>query len=168
MLLGATPDVRIDLGAAGVVVRPIRIGREGIRIEVVGNVDTQVGVGVLEPGAADIGVLVEDGVRDARLLEPNRRAEAAEAGADDADVEFVESARGGRVLPDESPRVVSVEIRFFDHELHVLGLDLLPGAEVHDAVQQGAFDRPTVERCAPIDHAEYFDGDGSDLVGFAR
>ncbi len=64
----------------------------------VGDVDPEVGVGVLEPRAADVGVLLEHRVRDARLLETNRRTQTAETRTDDRDAESLQRGRSaGRV-----------------------------------------------------------------------
>ena len=48
----------------------------------------QPGIGVLEPGAADVGVLLDDGERDAGFLEPDGRQQPGHAGADDHHVEL--------------------------------------------------------------------------------
>ena len=102
VLLRAARDVVEELVLARVVVRPVGVGPERVRVEVVGHVDPQVGVGVLEPRAADVGVLVEHRVRDPGLLEADRRAQAAEAGADDAHAEARERARRRGARPTRS------------------------------------------------------------------
>ena len=49
----------------------------------VGDVDPAAGVDVVEPGAADVGVLLEDGEVDAGLAEAVGGDDARHAGADD-------------------------------------------------------------------------------------
>ena len=66
-----------------IMLRPVVIRLEGIGIEVVRVVDAAAGIGVLEPGAAHIAVLVHDRERDACLLEPDRGQHAGHARADD-------------------------------------------------------------------------------------
>ena len=58
--------------------------RERERVELARDVAGRAGVGVVAPGAADVGALLDDDeVGLAVLLELDRGAEAGEAGADD-------------------------------------------------------------------------------------
>ena len=60
-------EVRLDLGAGRVAVAPLGIEREGVAVEVRGDVAGDAGVGVLPPGAAQpVGLLVDGEVVDAR------------------------------------------------------------------------------------------------------
>ncbi len=76
-------NVRLDLVAGRVVLRPLGVRRERVRVEEVGDVDPQTGVVVLPPGPADGRVLVEDRVADPQPAQPNRHGDPGEAGPDD-------------------------------------------------------------------------------------
>ena len=92
------------------------------------------GIPVLPPGAADVGVLLDDGEGDAGALQLDRRVEAAEPAADDDHVERLEPLRRRRGLPVEpaSPRV---DGELLDPELHVL-VGELEGARQAEAGRQ--------------------------------
>ena len=59
--------------------------RERVGVEVARGVDTRAGIGVLQPGAADVGVLLQHHVVDARLGQPDRGEHSRDPGADDHD-----------------------------------------------------------------------------------
>src|SRR5690606_6595438 len=64
--------------------RPVRIGREGVRVQMRGHVAGRAGVGVVAPGAADIVAALEHQIIGAPLLlKRDRQAEAGEPAADD-------------------------------------------------------------------------------------
>jgi len=66
-------EVRLQFGLLGEEVRPL-IGRlEAVAIKVVSDIDAGARIGVLPPGPADAFVLLDDGERDARLLQSNAR-----------------------------------------------------------------------------------------------
>src|SRR4029078_2047850 len=72
-----------DLWLPGEAVRPAGIRRERERVQVRGDVAGAPGIGVVPPGAPHRGAPPqEDEVGDARLPEPDARAEPAEASAD--------------------------------------------------------------------------------------
>jgi hypothetical protein len=95
--LGVEPGVREDpeaLGAAAQVVEdlvahrvgavPVRVARERERVQVRRDVALAAGIAVGPPGAAHVAAALDDDeVLRALLLQPDRHAEAAEAGADD-------------------------------------------------------------------------------------
>src|SRR5690606_27567550 len=84
VLLGHRADVGLDLALPGERTRPVRIGREGVRVQMRGHVAGRAGVGVVAPGAADIVAALEHQIIGAPLLlQPDRQAEAGEPAADD-------------------------------------------------------------------------------------
>jgi hypothetical protein len=86
---GAEEDVSVRV-APGEEARPVRIRLERVRVEVVRDVDAQIGEVVLVPGPADVVVLLEDRERDPGLLESGSPRTAAEPRADDPDAKRVE------------------------------------------------------------------------------
>ena len=129
-------DVVPQLVALGEEGRPVGVGLERVRVEVVRDVDPQVGEAVLVPRPADRVVLLVDRVRDPELLEPDRRADAPEAGADDADGELREHVGRRRERPREVAGVAAVEVAFVAGERDVRTGDVLAGAEPHDVEQE--------------------------------
>jgi hypothetical protein len=78
-------EVRLQLGLLGEVLRPV-VGRlEAVAVEMIPDVDARARIGVLPPGSAHSGVLLDDGVGNARLLHPDRGEEAGLAASDDDD-----------------------------------------------------------------------------------
>ena len=109
-------EVRLQLGLFGEEVRPL-IGRlEAVAVEVVADVDPRAGIGVLVPGPADAGVLLDDRERDAGLLEPDARQQSRLPAADDDDREVV----GGRAPRPHEPCVAAVELHLLEQHRHVL------------------------------------------------
>ena len=92
----------------GEVERPVVALRERVAVVVVRVVDPAARIRVLEPGAADVGVLLDDHVVDAGLREPVRGEEARHARADDDDAEV---GVGGEVglAPLRAAPVVAAE-----------------------------------------------------------
>ena len=110
VLLDDRVEVAAQLVALGEERGPVGVGNERVRVEVVGHVDPEVGEAVLVPGAPDRVVLLVDREGDAELLQPDRRAESAEAGADDADMEPFQRFGVGRDVPRRAPGVTAVEV----------------------------------------------------------
>ena len=108
-------EVVVQLGLGRVGLRPVVALRERVAVVVVRDVDPAARVGVLEPGAADVGVLLEHRTDDAGLLEPVRGGDAGHAGADDRDAEVaaggelgpVHAGPGGRCRGASSSRTIS-------------------------------------------------------------
>ena len=75
-----------QLLALGEVARPriARAEREGIGM--VRRIDAATGIAVDVPGAAEFGVLLDDGVGDAEAAERDAQRDGADAGADDQDM----------------------------------------------------------------------------------
>jgi hypothetical protein len=82
---GDVLEVGLDLRLLGEVLGPVVGGLERVAVEVVAHVDPAPGVGVLVPGAADTGVLLDDRVGDAGLLQPDAGQHARLAGTDHED-----------------------------------------------------------------------------------
>src|SRR3546814_2518685 len=80
------------LVALAVVGRPVP-GEERQRVQVARRVDAGTGVAVLQPGAADVVVLVDDRVADARLVEADGEGEPRDARPHDEDVGDRKSTR---------------------------------------------------------------------------
>ena len=78
-------EVRLQLRLLGEILSPV-VGRlEAVAVEMVSDVDACARIGVLPPGSADAGILLDDGVGNARLLQPDRGEQAGLAAADDDD-----------------------------------------------------------------------------------
>ncbi len=73
-----------------------------MRIGAALRIDPCAGIAVLEPGAADFRIFLEDHERDASPLQQDRGIQAGDAGADDADGEFGALLGRGRNLPGNS------------------------------------------------------------------
>ena len=101
---------------------------EGEAVELVRHVDTAARVDVLEPGAADVRVLLVDHDLHARLAQPVRRRQArgarADHGAAEATAHVVEVPRG-------PPGIGPLEGQL----LHQEGLPLLRGVRTHEKVE---------------------------------
>ena len=73
------------------------------------------GIAVLEPGAADPGVLVDHGEADAGLLQADGRQDAGHPGTDHEDVEVapgrLSAGRPGTRDTDPSSKILSSDIR---------------------------------------------------------
>ena len=65
-----------DFVALGVVAAPAQVGRKRVAVEVIRRVDTGLGIGVLEPGAAQLGVFVDQLEGDGQLLQAVGGAQA--------------------------------------------------------------------------------------------
>src|SRR6478672_2173955 len=84
-----------QLLALGEVTRP-RISRaERERIGMVRRIDAAAGVAVDIPGAAEVGVLLDDGVGNAEPAERYPKRNRADAGADDQHMLLFQSVVGG-------------------------------------------------------------------------
>lgn len=91
------PDIRALTEEA----RPVRIQCKGVRVRVRRDIARSAWIAVLEPGAADVGVLLVDLVRDvaAVLLDLVGEHYTADAGADGEDLEVADGGvLWGRVL----------------------------------------------------------------------
>lgn len=87
-LVGAVVEVGLDLRLQWVEPGPVRIRREGKRVQRRRNIALSTGVGVHVPRSTDRVVTFEDEeVLAPLLLESNRGAEPAEPGPDDRDVD---------------------------------------------------------------------------------
>ena len=98
-------EVRLDLGLACEVLGPMIARFERVAVEVVADVDAATGVGVLEPRAADLRVLLDDRERNPGLLQPDAGEKARLAATDDHDREGRTRLRSGVELdPAARPR----------------------------------------------------------------
>jgi hypothetical protein len=76
---------------------------------------------VLEPGAADVGVLLQHLERNAELLQADRGAEATEARADDDDLEALQRQLRRRSVPANGPGVLLAEAHVFGERYDTIG-----------------------------------------------
>src|SRR5205823_5653986 len=108
VLVGEIVDVGLHLRSAGEHPRPIRLQLVGELIGETGDVDADARVGVVAPGAPDIGSPLEnDEVLDPGAPQGCAHAEAAEAGPYDRDLVVGGSAahsevRGGNAVSASS------------------------------------------------------------------
>ena len=72
--------------ALGEIARPRVARAERERIGMVRRIDAAAGIAVDVPGAAEFGVLLDDGVGDAEPAERDAERDGADAGADDQDM----------------------------------------------------------------------------------
>ena len=129
-------EIRLQLRLFGEEVRPL-IGRfEAVAVEVVGYVDSRAGIGVLVPGAADACVLLDDGERDARLLQPDPGQQSRLTASDDDDREGV-----GLPRRRHEPCVAAVELHLLEKHRHVLVGHRLTHQPIHHLVQEFGADR---------------------------
>ena len=86
-------DVAVDLGLVGVGARPGGVRCERVGVQVGRHVACGAGVGVIAPGAAEVGAAVEyHVVGEAVLGELDGGAEAGESCSDDGDLHVGRSA----------------------------------------------------------------------------
>src|SRR5581483_6384273 len=83
VVVGQRYQVTVQLVAPGEIPGPVGPLGEGERVQVAGGVDAAAGIAVLQPGAADLLVLVENGEGDARPLQLDAGAQPGEPAADD-------------------------------------------------------------------------------------
>ena len=84
------------------------------------TVDAAPGIAVLEPGAADLVVLVDHGERDAGLLQPMGGEDPGHAGADDQDVKLRLLLGRDRLEAGLAVGILAVERQLLRQELDVL------------------------------------------------
>ena len=79
-------DVGQDLVTFGEKVIPVVVVAERIGIEMVCGVDADAGIGVFKPGAADVGIFLDDGKRKAGFLKFDAHGHAGKARANHRDM----------------------------------------------------------------------------------
>ena len=129
-------EVALEFGLTGEELGPVVVGREGVAVEVVADVDAAAGVAVLEPGAAGGRVLLDDRVRDAGVAEADAGEDARHAGADHHDVRCGFHVVVDRRAPVAVALVGSVEFQFLEDQRHVLGCHRFRDEELHHAVHR--------------------------------
>ena len=99
VLVGHPRGVLLDLRSRGEQPRPVRVRFEEIRIRRGGDIDGQARVVVHVPGSAEVVLPVEDDeIVDTQALELDCRADTAEAGPDDEDLEVLRT-HGTTIYP---------------------------------------------------------------------
>ena len=89
VLAGDPSQVVADLGLPGEGAGPVRVGREGQRVQVRRDVAGAARIGVVPPDAADLLLALQHGEVLAAALERVRRGQPAEARADNDDAEVL-------------------------------------------------------------------------------
>ena len=119
-MIGALAEVVVEHALRAVVERPVVALRERVAVVVVRVVHSTARILGLEPGAADVVVLVENRERHARLLQPVRGEDARHAGADDdhADVDAWRQRVG---LPRRRPTVLALVGQLLLEQRQVVG-----------------------------------------------
>ena len=84
-LVREAPEVVEQRGLSREVLRPVVALGERVAEQVAGDIDPAARVGVLQPGAADLRVLLVDDSVDTGLSQPVRRQQARHAGSDHGD-----------------------------------------------------------------------------------
>ena len=140
---------------AGEVLRPVVTLREGVAVEEVRHVDPAPGVGVLEPRAADVIVLLEHDHLDAGLVQPVGGDQARHAGSDHGDAE---RAIRGELLPSPGGRAeVLPQRELVAQQLEVVVAGAAAGHEPQQRTQLVERERPhTVGRfgAEPLDRRD--------------
>ena len=119
--------------ALGEIARPrvSRAEREGIGM--VRRIDAAAGVAVDIPGAAEFGVLLDDGVGDAEPAERNAQRDGADAGADDQHMLLRELLTGRRLGP---ARFAGNETHFLAHQRRIFRRDVFAERRAHHLQHQ--------------------------------
>ena len=118
--------------------RPVRVGCERELIEVVGRIHAAARVGVVQPGAADGGVLFDDHERNAQRLELDGRAQPRFTGADDQHLETFQRFRSGTAAPGHFQRCGAGKAHFVTDHRHVFLRHWLADTHRQHAMQQFA------------------------------
>ena len=127
-------EVAVEDFLVRVVQRPVVTLRERVAVVVVGVVDPAPRIGVLVPGAAHVGVLLDHLELDARLLQPVRGEQSRHPRADHDDPEVAVGI--DIVLPPlRAPPVVAAERELLVEQRHVVVHVGAADRVLHDAQQ---------------------------------
>jgi hypothetical protein len=124
-------EVLAQFGLFGEEVVPVIAGLEAVAVEVIGDVDSGTRIAVLPPGSAGSGVLLHDGERNARLLEPDAGQHTRLAAADDDDVEALGTGEG----PGPAG-IGTLQVEFLENQWHVVLVDGFAGRPVEHLAHQ--------------------------------
>ena len=119
--------------ALGEVTRPrvARAEREGIGM--VRRIDAATGVTVDVPGAAELGILLDDGVGDAEPAKGDAQRDGADTSADDQDMLLRQLLTGRRFGPACLP---GNETHFLAHQWRIFRRDVLAECRAHHLQHQ--------------------------------
>ena len=136
VLVEAPLEVRLQLGLLGEELGPGVVGCERVRVEVVADVDAAPGIAVLEPGATDPGVLLDDRELDAGLGETDAGEQARHTGPD-----HDHSETAGRTTADVDvfgldAGIDTVELELLQQHRQVLVGHRLDDEEVHHLLDE--------------------------------
>lgn len=96
VLVDAVTDIAVDFHLRRVLARPVRLGFEGIGIQVRRHIAGRARIMVVAPGATDLGSLFQNQeVALSGLLQLDRQTDAAKAGTND---QHTQGCRGGAVV----------------------------------------------------------------------
>ncbi len=129
-------EVLLELRLPGEVLAPVVGGLEGVAVEVAAHVDPRARVAVLPPRATRPGVGLEDGERQARLLEPDPGEQAGLAAADHDHGEIGPDGGVDLVAPGDAIHVGVAERHLVEHHRDDVVGDLGAAREVHHLVEQ--------------------------------
>ena len=137
VLVGDAAEIVEQDRLGGIELREVVIGLERIGIHVVLVIDAAAGIDVLVPGAAQIGVLFENGERHARLLQADAGEQARHAGPDNDHLQLA----GGPLQFGRGPvrrlGVRAVQGQLIGEEGLVIGGDIGAGHPVHHLAHGG-------------------------------
>ena len=154
--IGHAAEVLQQDRLGGEVLRPVVVGLKAVGVDVVGGVHPATRIGVLEPGAADVGVLVEDLVAHASLAEANAGEQAGHAGADDEDVHLRGAGLEARRFPDRRLGIGLGQAELVAEKVGVALRDLRAGHKAHHPAQGGGggLVSPAAALAEPIDQGD--------------
>ena len=121
-------EIAEQLLALAEIARPCIARAERVGIGVVRRVDAAAGIAVDPPGAAKLGVLLDDGVGDAEMAERHTERDGADAGADD------QHMLSGELFvrrPRRPARLARHKTHLLAHQRRVFRRDVLAEARAH-------------------------------------
>ncbi len=99
----------------------------------IGRIDAAARIAVDVPGAAELGVLLDDGVGDAEPAEPDAERDGADAGADNEDVIALQLLAGRLLRP---AHVARNECHLLAHQRRIFRRDIFAETGAHHLQHQ--------------------------------
>ena len=128
--------VRTQFGLSAEVFAPMVGGFERIAIKVTANVHTSSGVAIVSPCSSGPIGLLDDRVRNARLIKTNARQETGLTTTDDNDMKRVANVCRNFVLPGDCSTIGTIEMKVIGKHRHNRGIHRRGRHEVHQFFDQ--------------------------------